>query len=252
MSSHQVFSTDHNNDWVIAFYGYGQSANVYAPLYEQVKHKLNIIVIDLPTKKAESEITIEAFKQFVVSLLEQYNVSTFQSLSYSMSGRLNLYLPQLLSNRLTKIILVAPDIGMNFWNKIAVRTRLGHSLFSYFVQKENMYLNVISFLHKAGILNKTLYAFSKWNMRDRVQRDKVYNTWINTKYFVPNLTDVNRAIEQHQISLVSYFGKKDVLVPFGVYKKFVKVFPNSQHHLNDQDHNMLKPDFFTLLAQELL
>lgn len=252
MFSHQLFANENIHEWVIAFYGYGQSAQVYEPLYERIKEKKNLLVIDLPSFDYEDDIYPEDLKEYISALLDQNNIKKFQSVSFSIGGRLNLFMPLFFSDQLSKLIVVAPDIGVNFWNKLATHTIVGSALFRFFVQRENVYLSLINFLHKMGLLHKAVYTFTKWSMRDKVQRTKVYNTWMNMRRLVPKLTIVQQCIENHKMDMVTYFGKQDKLITKQIYTTCKKEFPNAKHNLLDIDHNLMKPDFFTLLAQELI
>ncbi len=251
MLAHTIYGGD-KSQWLVAFYGFGQSASAYKPLYELIKETHNVLVIDLPAQDYTDDFYPEDFKQEFLNILENNDIVCFSSVSYSMGSRLNLFLPQYVPEKVLKMVLIAPDgIRINFWNRIAVRTKIGHSLFKFFVRSEHVYLNLLYVLYKVRILNKPLYTFSKWNMRDHTQRKKVYNAWMNMRFMVPRLEQVNKRIQNHQIKLVTYFGKQDAVIPLHIYKKCKRILSSGSHNLVDTDHNMLNGIFFQTIVNEL-
>lgn len=251
MFSHNIFGGQQQK-WLIAFYGYGQAPLVYQNLFAKLKDTHNILVIDNPTQDYSEDITPEDFKNYLDKVLRKEQVEKFDSISYSMGSRFNLYLPIYYPTQLNKIILIAPDgIKINFWNRIAVHTWLGQSLFKFFVEKDEVYVGLLSLLYKLRILNKALYAFSKWNMRNKVQRTHVYNAWMNMRCIEPDLKIVRQAIRKHNIKLNSFFGKNDAVIPLKNYKKCKKAFPEGNHILIEGEHDFMNNDFFTLITEEL-
>lgn len=251
MFTHTLFGGQQKK-WIIAFYGFGQSASVFNSLYENVKDEYNIIVIDNPMNDFQKEIFPKDLENYISGLLDEFKIKSFQSVSYSLGSRMNLYLPVLFSKQLEKMILIAPDgIEVQFWNRVAVNTSIGHSIFSFFVKKEGVYLAVLKFLYTIRLLNESLYAFSKWKMRDKNQRTKVYNAWRNMRKFIPDNKKGNIACEQNDIKVVSFFGDKDAVISKRYYNKCKSFFPKGEHHLIDSDHSILTKEFFTLLTKEI-
>lgn len=251
MFSHTIWGGE-KDKWLIAFYGYGQSASVFNGLYENIKDTHNMIVVDNPMQDYKQDINPEDLDLYLSNLFDQKRITNFQTVSYSMGSRLNLYLPIFFQDRLKKIILIAPDgISTNFWNRVAVSTPWGRKLFHVFTRPGNLYLNTLLFFHKIGIVNKSLYAFSKWNMRDDKRRKNVYNAWMNMRFMRPILKDVNNYIIKNKIELVTYFGSDDPVIPMSVQQRCKKFFPNGRHIIVDGDHNILVPTFFKQLATEI-
>lgn len=251
MFSHTIFGGEKDN-WLVAFYGFGQSANVFSALYEKVKSTHSILVVDNPMQDYESDIYPEDLKNYLYDLLDKLNVDSFDSVSFSMGGRLNLYLPAFFPNRLKKIIVVAPDgIKFNFWNRVAISTPWGRRVFKYFVFNGSAYMNSLLFFHKIGVVNKSLYAFSKWNMRDLQRRKNVYNAWMNMRYLRPNLKEINAIIEENKVKLISVFGEKDPVIPLSIQERCKNIFPKGKHLILNTDHNILKEELFSIIAEEV-
>ena len=240
------------SQWLIAFYGFGQSAGIFKPLYELIQETHNLLVVNLPEEDYTMDIYPKDLKEYLTPVLHKEGIHSFQTVSFSMGSRFNLFMPEYFPRNVSKMILVAPDgIKINVWNRIAAHTSLGQRLFRFFVKSKNAYLNLLSLLYRTRILSKSLYTFSKWNMRDKTQRTKVYNAWMNMRYIQPNLKEVNELIQDNGIELITYFGMKDAVIPLHIYKKCKRVFPKGRHNLIDADHNIMNKEFFTILAHEI-
>lgn len=249
--SHSIFGGQ-KKQWLVAFYGYGQSEAVYEKLYEKIEKTHNLLVIHNPMQDYHTDLQADDLKKYLEALFQELDVKTFHSVSYSMGSRLNLYLPQFFGKSLSKIIIIAPDgITFNFWNRVAISTPWGRRIFKYFVENGTVYMKALLFFYKIGVVNKSMYAFSKWNMRDDIRRKNVYNAWMNMRFLRPDLKKINRHIEANGIKLISYFGKKDLVIPLSVQKRCVRFFPNQKHVLIESDHNILNEKLFTIIAKEI-
>ena len=88
-------------------------------------------------------------------------------------------------------------------------------------------------------------------MRNKEQRNNVYNAWMNLRFFEPKLKSVNNAIIKNDIELISFFGKDDAVIKKDIFEKCKRAFPGGQHNLINANHNFMNKEFFTLLAKEL-
>ncbi len=249
--NHQILSRQ-AKQWVIAFHGYGQQASVFEPLAKMIDTKYNFMVIELPIESYAKAIQKMDFRNYIETLLKEYNIEKMTAISYSMGSRFNLCIAELLPQRLQKIITVAPDgVRMRIWNRFSTNTGLGRLLFRYFVRNKNAYQNLLSILYKIKFMPSSLYAFSKWHMRDTHTRTKVYNAWMNMKNLIPNLKVVEQNIRQYQIPIMAYFGKDDQVIDRACMKKMKKYIPSATIIEMDKGHNLLDKDLFKNIAAQL-
>lgn len=251
MFTHKLYGGK-KSQWLIAFYGYGQSASVYEALFKQIQSTYNLLVIDNPMQDYQQDIHPTDFRDALQQLLVQYDISTFNTISYSMGSRLNLYIPIFFPEKVNKMMLVAPDgIVTNFWNRAAVNTPWGQRLFYFFVQHGDAYVKTLTFFHRLGIVNKSLYAFSKWHMRDITRRRNVYNAWMNMRLLRPDLLRVQQVIDGHHITLITFFGRQDPVISPVIQRKCAMAFPAASHRWLEGDHNLLNMELFSIIAKEL-
>jgi pimeloyl-ACP methyl ester carboxylesterase len=239
--------------WIIAFYGYGQNGSVYSPLKKIAGDRYNIVVVDLVYTAGGEEETKLEFVHFMEKLLSELKIKRFIGLSYSMGSRYNLLLAELMPQRLQQLILVAPDgIRRPLWSPFATNTWIGKALFHFFVHHEHAYLNLIRLCYQSGWIPKQVYAFTKWHMRDRACRLKVYTTWMNMRHIVPDLNRISEAQQLHKFDIISFFGKRDSVIGSSVHQKLKKRVPGASVVLLDEGHDLLNESFFTRLNQEFL
>ncbi len=239
-------------EWIFAFYGYGQQAEVFLPLAEKIKAKYNLLVVDLPYQNDLPVIEKKQFEFFINELIKKYQVKKITGISYSMGSRFNLVMAECLPEKIEKLILVAPDgIHLRWWNKIATNTSLGHFLFSYFVKSEDVYLNLLSLLYNVKLIPKSMYAFSKWHMRDTECRTKVYHAWMNMKQLIPDLDTLNKVKTEHNFDIIAYFGKEDTIINGTCVKKLATKIPSANIVLLNKGHNLLDIELFNDIIQHL-
>ena len=240
------------SQWILAFYGYGQDANVFKPLAEKIKSKYNILVIDLPYQDVTKPIDKNQFKLFIEDIMNTYKIKEVNGISYSMGSRFNLLLGECLPDKLKTMILMAPDgIKIRAWNRFASSTMIGNWIYRYLVKSENAYLNFITILYKIKLMPKSMYAFSKWHMRDISSRKKVYNSWLNMKKLIPNIKTIHKQKISHPFEMIAYFGKYDHIIKEASMKKLAKKIPSCKIVLLNKGHNLLDKELFDDISLHL-
>lgn len=250
--SYTILSRD-ADEWIFAFYGYGQHAEVYQPLADQLKSTHNVVVIDLPYQQINTSLEIEEFTFFIRHLIALYQIKKISSISYSLGSRLNLIMAQNFPGLVSKMILVAPDgIVIRFWNRIATRTWMGKNIFKLFVAHPHLFLNLIHFFFRCGLMKKSMYAFAKWHMRDQPSRLKVYHAWMNLKNFVPQLQTIQQNCSTGQMSITAFFGEHDSVINRSCMKRLQKNIPSAKIVVLNKGHNLLDEQLFEDIAALLL
>ena len=238
--------------WIIAFYGYGQQAEVFAPLAEKLKGKYNLLVIDLPLDLQEAAIEKKAFIAFLDELTTLHQINKISGLSYSMGSRFNLVMAEYRPDLIDKLILVAPDgIRMRLWNRFSTSTILGNRIFRHLVVSKNAYANCIRFLYRLKLMPKSMYAFSKWHMRDPECRNKVYNAWMNMKKMIPDLGTIRKNQASYSFDIIAFFGVSDSIINHACRKKLARHIPSAKIVTLNKGHNLLDEELFDTIAELL-
>ena len=241
--THDILSQE-STQWIIAFYGYGQDAAVYKDLGKKLSASYNLLVINLPYDAKECSIEKVHFINYIEELCTQYNIQQFIGLSYSIGSRFNLIIAECLPQRLKQLILIAPDgVQISLWNRFAT-SFMGKYLFRLFVKHNNIYMRLLTITYRVHIIDKSMYAFSKWHMRDEMNRQKVYHVWMNTRKLIPNLSIISNQQKKYGFNIIAFFGKHDKIIYASRHLHLRKKIPTAKIMLLNKNHQMLDNELF--------
>ncbi|MBK8146512.1 MAG: alpha/beta hydrolase [Bacteroidetes bacterium] len=197
MTYHTYPPKQASDHWILAFYGFGQEAQVYSKMIERTNERFGFVVVDLPYQEFEKAETKTDFLTTLTHIINENKIKKLSGISYSMGSRYNLILAELIPNLLDKLILIAPDgIHINFWNQLATSSLLGKPLFKYLMHHPEQYTQLLNILYWLHFLPRNIFLFSKMHTRDVMHSKKVYNTWMNMKNMIPNLQKIKAAQEK--------------------------------------------------------
>lgn len=240
-------------EWVFAFYGYGQQASVFRPLSAKLKGRYNVLVIDLPYEELPEAISKQAFTTFLQELIHKFNIRKVTCISYSMGSRFNLVMAECLPSFISKMILVAPDgIRIRLWTKIATKTWIGKGIFCFLVHSENAYLNIVTLLYRLRLMPSSMYAFTKWHMRDKPNRLKVYHSWMNMRKLSPDLEGINRNKTAFHFDLIAWFGKDDKVINLQCMKRLAARIPSTKIIVLEKGHGLLSKELLEEIGELML
>lgn len=239
------------SEWLLVFSGYGQHPGAWNELAGRCRSDFNVMVISLPAEPGDPNWTRQTYVDTISAILQEHGIAKATVISYSMGSRFGLLLAEYMPDRIRLLILMAPDGILRFtWNRVATGTLAGHWLFRQFVFREGWYLRLLDFLHSCGLLGQSLYAFSKWYMRDRKARLNVYHTWMNMRHIRPDLHAVHRAKQEAGFPLIAYFGKQDTVIrPFAA-KRLQQRIPSATIIMLEKGHQLLDEDMIAELWQQ--
>ncbi len=239
MKLHYTITNNNASQWLLCFYGYGQQIDVFDTICNEVKNRYNIIRFDLDYT-AEEVLTKAELQKDILELLVENNIKQCTLLSFSLGGRFNFCIMELLPQYIIKSIAIAPDgIKVNKWNMFGTKTILGKKLFQFFVFHPSFFQKLIKVSYTIKVFPKTLYTFCKWHMRDLKNRKRVYAIWMQTQDLVANLKVVKKNIDTYGIECIAVFGLHDEIIHNGVVKKFKLFFPDQKIIYLPQNHNLL-------------
>jgi len=252
MSFSYSLLSEGGSEWIFAFYGYGQQASVFRPLSAKLEGRYNLLVIDLPYEELPQAISKSSFTSFLQGLIQKYGIQKITGISYSMGSRFNLVMAECLPAIVSKLILVAPDgVRIRLWTKLATKTWIGKKVFQYFVQSENAYLNIVTMLYRLKLMPSSIFAFTKWHMRDKLNRFKVYHSWMNMRKLNPDLKLINQHVLHYHFHLIAYFGKEDKVINQDCLKRLAAKIPSAKIVQLNKGHSLLDKELFEVIARQL-
>lgn len=252
---YQIFGE--GDDMIVAFHGYGESAESFAVLDDFIRKKCTIIAINLPFHGNTHWEEHEPFlPETVFEIIQQINVKTeqpFTLLGYSMGGRIALKLYEQYPLRIKKMILIAPDgFHKNIWHWLSTQTIIGNELFKFCMHYPRPMFFLMELSFKLGIFNKSVYTFVKYYLNEKTSRLILYKRWTTLRKFYPSLTAIQKSIVKYKTNMYLLFGKYDKII---VTKRGLQFQGNVKDFVSiieiEAGHQLLKEKYAEQIASFL-
>lgn len=229
---------------VICFHGFGTFAATFDWLAGHVPgHRF--IAFDLPhhgqTIWNDGDTVTPAQMLEIIDACPHATSREFALMGYSMGGRICLQLLQNLPDRVTRLVLLAPD-GLHFnpfyW--LATQTSGGNRLFRNVMKKPAGFVRTLKRAEKLGLVNKGILKFVDRYMEDRHVRELTYIAWTMFRKFKPDPGKVANLINQRNIPVTLIYGRFDTIIPLAPGEKFFqKLSGRRSMEILDTGHQVL-------------
>ena len=231
---------------MLLFHGYGQDHRVFYQMATALGNQYKLYCFDLLYHGQSSRppvdklITTHDWASIIRHFLDVHCIDRTSLLGYSMGGRLVLSLVDTLSERISELILIAPDgIQSNQWYQFGSNTRLGRALLRRTIARPRLLFGLTGAARKYSIAPKSMLKFVEKRMRTRRDRYQVYCTWIGLRGIRPRLSQVVEHCNRRSILVKIYVGQYDKIVKAKAMVLFHKKLSNSYLHLLPCGHNSL-------------
>lgn len=147
----------------------------------------------------------------------------FGLLGYSMGGKVALTLFERMPERISHLVLVAPDgLRPDPWHAFFTRTRLGDGILRYTMRDPRWFTGLLRMLRGTGLVNESLYRFTLSYLGDAAVRRRVYRIWTTLCELRPDRRRVADTIRRHRPQVRMVFGRYDRLCPPAIGAHFAK------------------------------
>jgi pimeloyl-ACP methyl ester carboxylesterase len=242
---------------LICLHGFGESALHFVPLVKTMGARFTIVALDMPLhgktewneKRAFTPADLQAL---IMMVLQQQQQERFSLMGYSMGGRLSLCLVPPMAARLQHLLLLAPDgIRNNPWHMFVTRTWLGNRLFKHVTYHPALLFKLLSFVHKLGGVNESVYKFVYNSMNKLDKREQVYQVWTVMRRMLPNLHACKQLLAQYNIPTLLIYGKFDRIIPAVLGQRLVDgTFPGEILVL-DKGHQLISPELGSTILSKI-
>jgi pimeloyl-ACP methyl ester carboxylesterase len=249
---------------VICFHGYGEQGENFVFLEKHAGADFTFYAIDLPfhhnTKWNEGLIFTPLDLNQIVHLILPASASPFSTLhppftilGYSLGGRMALSLYEQMPERISKIILLAPDgLKVNGWYWLATQTWAGNKLFALTMRKPGWFLCLLQVMNRFSFINTSIYKFVKYYIGNVVVREQLYQRWTALRKIKPNLSRIKKAILTHHTPTRLLYGKHDRIILSVNGEKFRKgIEDNCTLTVIDAGHAVLGERYVTDIMENL-
>lgn len=247
----------HGAQLLLAFHGYGNDADLFAPLAAQVAGRFTTIAVDLPHHgqsewPAAHPWTKEDLVAMVRAFMQERKVQQITLIGFSLGGRVCLTLAEQVPELIDRLVLVASDgLVPNAFYQFVTRNFAGKRLFHHFLDKPERYLQLIGWLQQHNWIDASRRKFVEHHAGLPAARAFLKKVWPNLYLLVPDQQQVRRNIEQHKIDTEVYMGKQDRVIPLKHAYTFAAGHPHIRVHELDKGHRILDEATIALIAQQL-
>ena len=230
---------------ILAFHGFGQSAEEFYPYIKPLESKYKVFVFDhffhgLSNWGSNYEITEFDIKSLFDLVFKTENINKFHILAYSLGGKWAFTIFRVFPNQVQQISLFAPDgVKVSFYYSFSSKNWFGRKLFYFSIQKAQFFYGLLRLALKMGIIKKMLYRFVYFQMNTVEKRNQVYNTW--TKYRkLEGLTPYTiRLINQKRININFFLGAYDNVIKPTWFDKCTKKMNHASIKILKKGHRSI-------------
>jgi pimeloyl-ACP methyl ester carboxylesterase len=212
-----------------------------------LQEEYTILAIDLPfhgeTIWRSGEASGKDLAAIIHELLirEKFDNSKIELLGFSLGGRIALTLFQEMPERISRLVLLAPDgLKMNFWYWLPTQTLMGNRLFKWTMKHPGWFLGMLKFGNRLELINQSIYKFVEYYIHDEPARQELYDRWTSMSKCRPNLDKIRKQLIQHAPELRLLYGKYDRIILTGPAFRFLrKADQHTRIEILDCGHQVL-------------
>jgi pimeloyl-ACP methyl ester carboxylesterase len=255
---------------LVCLHGYGEGAQSFACLEPVLGHDFTMLAVDLPFHgETEWKEGLWLGPEELIGILEGIagelgcgggddgreggGRGKWSFLGYSMGGRVALSLVEKMPGRVERVVLAAPDgLIVNGWYKLVTRWRAGNLLFRWVMRRPGLLLSTARAVHRAGLLNKSVYTFTVNYVHDAEDRDRLYKRWTTMRGFRPDLDVFCARVREERIPVGLIYGRQDRIIRVDVGERFVRrIAPYGELIALDCGHRVLQERYADVFARLL-
>lgn len=218
-------------NYLLCFPGFGQSAEDFQKL-SRAYPNYKIVAVNLffhgeSYLRPKHVLENLQLRQFLTPIIEEEFDNKFSVIGYSMGGRFALATLNLFPENINQIYLLAPDgLVEGNWYKIATRTQWQRKTFKKALASYPKLLSMAMLLSNMGALNKGLLKFAQIHLKDRENRDRVYNTWTCFRNLKLSPGQFHYLLNRYGIKATLVLGQYDSVIPI---KRIIPKLIESQY-----------------------
>ena len=209
---------------VLCLHGFGRNPEDFESFAHELKDNERMVAIGFwshegtdpfTPKELKEGLSVEAWVEQFLFILNHYGVEKCRLLSYSMGGRLGLMLLQESGKNISSATFLASDgLTRNKLYAFTVGTLLGRSIAKALKKNGDAVIHLARLLKNLKLLPVKLFRFVEFYMHDRKVREQVFDVWMGYRHCYPQMKLIAQAIEKNKIPTEFIFGKYDVVIPW--------------------------------------
>ena len=233
--------------YLIAFHGYGQDAQVFNHFSEISSDTYTILSIDLAFHGKHEKFpkgflfNREYADIWLSALLDAIGQKTIGLIGYSIGGRIAMSMLEWFPDRISELILFAPDgLPVPKTYLFLTRTRLGQWIFREFISSPRIAFSLIMIGEKLKLISMKVADFYRTEILDAKKRQQLFDTWMAYRKATPSDIRLNKQLKANSKHVMCILGRRDAVIKHAITRKHArKRFPDLQLIELDLGHNLL-------------
>jgi pimeloyl-ACP methyl ester carboxylesterase len=234
---------------LLAFHGFGQHRGYFGPLAEALGPAHTVYAFDLffhgqSTWRARNAALAKTrWTELVEAFLRQRGVTRFGLLGFSMGGKFVLATLEALPERVTRVVLLAPDgIKTSFWYSLATYPGWTDRFFRHVTVQPGAFRTLARLFRRLRLVDKGVLRFAESQMNTRAQRLRVYRSWTVFREMRFDLERIATLLNGHQIPFTMYLGQYDRIITRRNMGRLLDRVPHHQLVVLPTGHSRLIAD----------
>jgi pimeloyl-ACP methyl ester carboxylesterase len=242
---------------LIALHGFGDKAELFAPLAQVLGKKYTLVAFDLPfhgqTEWRENVFSKTDLARIIRQIMDAEGRERLSLMGFSFGGRLVMSLLPELKDHLDKIYLLSPD-GINTKGMymaentpVWLRRQLYRTL-----QNPAWLLRITEIGHRYGLINDVLFQFIKRNVSRPERLKRSFLWWASLDSFLLRRHDVRAFLAASGLPTAIYLGTQDDVIKAEVFIALMQRLPNVHCTILDTGHRIVGEKLAQYLESDLL
>jgi pimeloyl-ACP methyl ester carboxylesterase len=231
---------------MLAFHGFGQTAQAFAPLAEVLAPHYTFYSFDLfyhgnsQWNTPQQALTKEYWQSIIEQFIQETGISSFSVCGFSIGCKLALATAEAFSVQVESLWLIAPDgIYTSPWYKMATSPAGGRAIFYRLMQNPAPLLKTSALLQKLRLLPKSLARFAESQLQSPAQRYQLYHTWILFSLLRFNPQALASCLNNPGTAVVFFLGTVDKVITHRKLASFIGLIPQAKIHTLASGHTRL-------------
>lgn len=243
---------------LLAFHGYGNRAELFAPFRDYLHKEYTILSIDLPhhgITKWDGTLLLRKrdLRMLVEALMKKYGAQKVTLMGYSMGGRVSMTIVECMPERIEKIALIATDgLAVNKLYYFCTRTAVGRRMFRDVLKRPERYHRWIKWLKKMNLVDPTRYRFVMQHLQSEDSRRLLLDIWMSMSDLIPAEAAVKRLVKRFRIPIFIFMGAYDRIMPPVLAEQFKKGLDTVQVFTLERGHRVFDDTNAHEIAKHLL
>ncbi|MBK6987606.1 MAG: alpha/beta hydrolase [Bacteroidetes bacterium] len=253
----EVFIYGNGSKKMLIFHGFDNEATEFEPLStflpEYTLISVNLFFHGNSTaseKSVQLGLSHAGFIKLHQVLMDKFPAEKYDVMGFSLGGRIALMFFQLFTDKVDRLILLAPDgLKPTTMYRFITRNKYGNKLFRRVMKNPDRLIAFGNGLMKLKLLDEKKIRFLKYNMENELRRQKVYDAWMIYRFILPDIAAIKKIIKERSSRVDLFFGKFDVLMRPSLGTKFKNgLGENCKVHVLQTGHQLISEKNLEVIA----